>query len=879
MMKTDEIRAKFLDFFASKGHKVFPSDSLVPKDDPTVLFTSAGMNQFKPYFLGLRKDITRACSCQKCLRTDDLEKVGKTPAHHTFFEMLGNFSFGDYFKKEAITWAWEFVTRVLKIPAQKIWVSVYKDDKEAYEVWEKVVRFPSEKIVLLGEDKNFWPANALTQGPDGPCGPCSEIFYDWGEDFGCKKPDCSPACDCGRFVEVWNLVFTQYNRTEKDGRPVLEPLPSKNIDTGMGLERVASVLQNVRTNFEIDIFKPIIKEILALCKEKNPDRYHLNAIADHIRAASFAVGDGVYPSNEDRGYVIRKIIRKASWHGYKLGIREEFLYKLVPVVAGVMKSAYPELEKKRENIAQIIKAEEERFLNTLETGLEKIENLIQEVKARGENVIPGEKVFQLYDTFGFPYELTEEIAHQKGLELDHAGFEESLKKQRERSKEKSQLKQEIFTPNEVILTLPETEFIGYEKLTCEEEVLEILDEDLNKSLEGIKKGDSAVLVFKTTPFYGESGGQVGDQGIIYNSGFKGFVKDTKVNEGRILHFIEVQEGSLKKQDKVKLEVDKDKRMDTARNHTATHLLHYALRKVLGEHVEQSGSYVSWDGFRFDFTHFKALTPQELNWVEELVNLCVINNDPVNIKVMPFEEAKKEGVLALFTEKYKEIVRVIEIGDYSKELCGGTHVNSTGQIGLFKIVSESAVASGIRRIEAVTGRKAYSYIKEEEEILEELLMVLKTDKSRATEQLRNLIAKMKEMESQLMKYRLQELDSLAEKLLQESEEIEGVKYLSRKIDDDPKLLGVLVDKLREKGKKQTAVLLFTVKDEKLNLLLGFTPDLVDKGLDARQIIKKISPLIKGGGGGRKDFVQAGGRDYSRIEEVIKTVREEIISNLK
>ncbi|RKY36895.1 MAG: alanine--tRNA ligase, partial [Candidatus Omnitrophota bacterium] len=362
-MKTDDVRTKFLDFFRSKAHKVFPSDSLVPKDDPTVLFTSAGMNQFKPYFLGMRKDVSRACSCQKCLRTDDLEKVGKTPAHHTFFEMLGNFSFGDYFKQEAIIWAWEFVTEVLKIPPEKIWVSVYKDDKEAYEVWKDKVKFPEDRIVLLGEDKNFWPANALTQGPDGPCGPCSEIFYDWGEGFGCGKKDCSPACDCGRFVEVWNLVFTQYNRREKQGKPVLEPLPSKNIDTGMGLERIASVMQGVMTNFEIDIFRPIVNEIHALCKNKtDKDRFHINAIADHVRAITFAIGDGVYPSNEDRGYVVRKIIRKASWHGYKLGIRDEFLYRIVPVVVNVMKSAYPELEKKRENIAQIIKAEEERFL-------------------------------------------------------------------------------------------------------------------------------------------------------------------------------------------------------------------------------------------------------------------------------------------------------------------------------------------------------------------------------------------------------------------------------------------------------------------------------------------------------------------------------------
>ncbi len=879
-MKTDDIRIKFLDFFGNKGHKIFPSDSLVPKDDPTVLFTSAGMNQFKPYFLGIRKDVKRACSCQKCLRTDDLEKVGKTPAHHTFFEMLGNFSFGDYFKEEAIIWAWEFVTAVLKISPEKIWISVYKDDKEAYEVWKEKVKFPEGRIVLLGEDKNFWPANALTQGPDGPCGPCSEIFYDWGEEFGCGRKDCSPACDCGRFVEVWNLVFTQYNRREKQGKPVLEPLPSKNIDTGMGLERMASVMQGVITNFEIDIFQPIVDEIYALCKNKtDKDRFHINAIADHVRAVTFAIGDGVYPSNEERGYVIRKIIRKASWHGYKLGIHEEFLYKIVPIVVEVMKTAYPELENKRENIAQIIKAEEERFHNTLDTGLEKIEGIIAEISSRKEKVIPGDKVFQLYDTYGFPYELTKEIAEERGIKVDEEGFKELLTYQKKRSQEKSHLKQEIFNASQIILNLSETEFIGYEQLELEEEVVEILDENLSTTVESLNKDQRGVLVFKRTPFYGESGGQVGDRGLIYNSDFKGEVYDTKLNEDRILHYIQVIKGTVKKGDRVKLEVDKEKRLDTARNHTATHLLHYALRKVLGEHVEQAGSYVWWEGFRFDFTHFRPVSEQELKWIEELVNLCVINNDPVKIRIIPFQQAKKENVLALFTEKYKDIVRVVEIGDYSKELCGGTHLKFTGEIGLFKIVSESAVASGIRRITAVTGRWAYNYIREEEEVLEELVAMLKTDRKKAGKQLRNILVKMKDLETELTKCKLQQLDSVADELLQNAEQIKGIKYIWKRIDDDPKILGHIVDKIREKGKNNTAVVLFTVRDDKLNLLLGLTSDLVEKGVDGREIIKKISTLIKGGGGGRKDFIQAGGRDYSRIQEVKEVIKQEIISKLR
>lgn len=881
-MKTDQIRSAFLEFFASKGHKIFPSDSLVPSDDPTVLFTSAGMNQFKPYFLGLKKDLSRAASCQKCLRTDDLEKVGRTASHHTFFEMLGNFSFGDYFKEEAISWAWEFVSQVLRLPVQKIWVSVYQDDQEAYDIWTRKIALPQEKLVRLGQDKNFWPANAIENGPDGPCGPCSEIFYDLGENVGCRRAECNPGCDCGRFVEVWNLVFTQYNRRQEAEKGILEPLPTKNIDTGMGLERLASLLQGVRSNFEIDIFKPIVKEILLLSGRKEVELFHLYAIADHARAITFAISDGVFPSNEERGYVVRKLIRKAVWHAYKIGLEKLFLYKLIPLVASCMKSAYPELEQRREKIARIVKAEEERFQNTLEVGLARLDQLLQELKKSNQNFLSGEKAFQLYDTYGIPYELTRELAQENGFEVDEKGFQLALKAQKEKSRVRSQLKEEIFSrEKELLKNLPETDFVGYHSLSIESQIVGIYNKELSSKLPQLSPGEDGVLLLLSSPFYGEAGGQVGDKGQILGDTARAEVWDTQIRDRRILHFVKVKKGSFKPNQKVILEVDEERRLDIARNHTATHILQAALRKVLGEHVEQSGSYVGPERLRFDFTHFKALSRDEVKWVEEMVNSYIMQNDEVKTRVVPYELARKEGALAFFAQKYEEMVRVVEIGNYSRELCAGTHLKSTGQIGLFKIISESSSASGVRRIEAITGRKAFSWIKAQEELLDEISFQLKTDREREKilTQIKQLQRTLREQEKLIRKQSLAQLDGYLLNLIQSQQVIKGVNFIHSRLDEDGEFLAALIDKIKEKAGQNTAIVLYSFKKGKLLLLIGLTSDLVKRGLDARVLIKNIAGIIKGGGGGRPDFVQAGGKEISNIGEALERIKNDIQDGLK
>jgi len=882
-MKTDEIRKYFLDFFASKGHKVFPSDSLVPSDDKTVLFTSAGMNQFKPYFLGIKKDISCAVSAQKCLRTDDLIKVGRTSFHHTFFEMLGNFSFGDYFKEEAISWGWEFIKDVVGLAEDKIWVSVYEDDEESFKIWTKKIGFPEDKIARLGAGKNFWPANAITAGPNGPCGPCSEIFYDLGKEVGCGRIECNPGCDCGRFVEIWNLVFTQFNRTEKDGKGVLEPLPSKNIDTGMGLERIASVIQDVNTNFEIDIFKPIIDEIVSLIDKKGDLTFHINAIADHIRAVVFAIADGVFPSNEERGYVIRKIIRKAFWHGYKLGLDDTFLYKIVPVVVSVMKPAYPELEMRRENISRIVKAEEERFQNTLDTGLVKLNDLIKVEKGKNQNILPGEKVFQLYDTHGFPYELTAEIAHDAGFKIDSEGFKKALDNQRQRSKGKSNLANSVFIvkDKELLEDLPETEFLGYDLLKLESKVVGIFNFDLTQKLPMAKSGQDAVIVVEKSPFYAESGGQIADRGEISNNSFKAELYNTRIKDLRILHFVKVNKGSVRINDQVKLEVDVKKRLDTARNHTATHLLQAALRKILGEHVEQSGSFVGPDKLRFDFTHFKALTKDEISWIEKLVNSYVMENHKLNIVFLPFKQAKEEGALAFFTEKYRDEVRVVEISSISKELCGGTHVDYTGQIGLFKIISETSSSSGIRRIEAVTGNGALEYIEKEQELLSTVLEILKTDRSKAVEILENLFKTARLAGKRSREVDEKEIEKCVQELIAEAIKIRNVTFITGSLGEDKnkEFMARLLDRIKIKSGTNTAIVLYSIINDKPEFLIGLTDDLVKKGLNARDIVKVVSGFIKGGGGGRADFAQAGGKDASGMSKVIKKIREELEVKLK
>ena len=699
-METDKLRKKFLDFFRDKRHKIFSSDSLVPLD-PTVLFTSAGMNQFKPYFLGEKKDVKRATSCQKCLRTGDLDKVGKTPYHHTFFEMLGNFSFGDYFKKEAIEYAWEFLTSILNIKDEDLWVSVYRDDTESYDIWHKHMSIPKERIVKFGAKDNFWPSNAPEDGPDGPCGPCSEIFFDRGKDKGCGRKECNPSCSCGRFVEIWNLVFTQFNRSGKDN---LNPLPQKNIDTGMGLERMAAVLQGKYSNFEIDIFAPLIlyiKDVLGIKDTDSSTESIINAIADHLRAVTFAISDGVLPSNEERGYVIRKLIRKALWGGYSLGYKNIFVHKLVGKCTELMGNAYPKILTEENNISDIIRVEEERFMSSLSSAKSQFYVILKEFKKSGKNMLDGKTAFKLYDTYGFPLELTKNLAYENGLDVDEDGFRDMLRLQKESSRRQSMFAETIFTKDDYALD-KKTEFSGYSTLSKDATILALFKN--KKKVAFLEPEDRGAVLLDNTPFYPESGGQLADKGIIRTQEGEFIVDDVQKSNESILHIGKVSKGKISLTNCRAL-IDAKRRHALMRAHTATHLLQAALRNILGGHVTQQGSLVDEDKLRFDFSHFSALNSEQLRMVENKVNYFILRSDNVVKKVIDFDEAQKQGALAFFKDKYKNKVRVIFISDYSKELCGGTHVDNTAEIGSFIVLNEFSVSSGIRRIEAVVGNEA------------------------------------------------------------------------------------------------------------------------------------------------------------------------------
>ena len=882
MMTVNELRQKFLDFFESKAHRIIPSDSLIPATDPTLLFTGSGMNQFKEYFLGHNKDLRRAASCQKCLRTDDLDRVGKTPGHHTFFEMLGNFSFGDYFKEEAISWAWEFVTGELNLPKGRIWVSVYKEDDEAYTIWQKKVGVPKERIVRLGPKENFWPANAPLMGPNGPCGPCSEIFYDWGESFGCRKSNCNVDCNCGRFVEVWNLVFTQYDRKEVD---VLEPLPSKNIDTGMGLERMAAVLQGKRSNFEIDIFSPIVEAVKDILETRNTEIY---AIADHIRAVVFAISDGVLPSNEGRGYVVRKLIRRTFLRAETIGNKEPFIYKITPIVASTMKEPYPELKARRENIASVVLAEEERFRDTLESGTQILTETIGKLKKEKKKEIPGEVVFSLYDTYGFPLDLIESISARCGLAIEKEKYRIAMEEQRQRSKSKSQIAEGIFVGAEgiptghfvsgVVREVSPTVFKGYEKDEIETKVLLILKGEVKVKEAG--EGERVGLILDKTPFYGEAGGQIGDKGKIKNDNVELDVVDARMVEKRTVHIAEVVRGKIKVGDKVIALIDKDYRAAVARSHTATHLLQAALRKVLGPHVGQSGSWVGADRFRFDFTHFRAVDERELSRIEELVNENVMHDDKVDIQYMGLNQAKKEGALAIFGEKYEDRVRVVSIADYSKELCGGTHLDSTGKIRIFYITQEGSVASGIRRIEAVTGIAAYKKTKEDRQVIRDTLKLLNiSQRKKVIPALERIYSNLKDLEKKVKRLDLEKAKLLLDNIISQAKEIDGVKIVGSKIEKaDFALLRHLADLTIERA-KPCVVGLVSVLGEKVVLVTALSSDLVSRQLDARRIISALAEIIGGKGGGRVDFALGGGKDPSRIGELLEELPKIVERDLK
>lgn len=877
-MRADELREKFLGFFKDRGHKVVESDSLVPKDDPTVLFTPAGMNQFKKEFMGFDSGFRRAASSQRCLRTDDLDKVGKTSAHHTFFEMLGNFSFGDYFKREAIAWAWEFLTKELKISPDKLRVSVYYEDDEAYNIWKDNIGFAEDRIVRLGDKDNFWPAEAKEKGPNGPCGPCSEIFYDFGPQTGCGEKSCDPSCSCGRFVEIWNLVFTQFNRKDAG---VLEPLPNKNIDTGMGLERLAAVMQGKQNNFETELFQPLIIQIRRQAKIENGGEEaagkFICAVADHLRAAVFSIYDGITPSNEGRGYIVRKIIRKSVMHLRSLGIERPFLNGLVAPLAEIMRKPYPDLALRQDDIAQVILNEEVNFINTLKLSGILLDAELEKVK-KELNSLPiidgfvsasavisralGVSAFKLYDTNGIPLEVTRNELAERRIKVEEdfeEAFQEELDKQKNLSKISSKMKGDVFDAKGLGLKLEATRFLGYRDDSCRALITAVLKD--GKEAEEAIAGADFEIALDQTPFYAESGGQVGDTGRLKSGESVFEVVNTHKIDNVFLHKGRVLSGSFKKGGAVSAEIDAQRRLNIARNHTATHILQAALRQVLGSHVQQQGSLVAEDKLRFDFTHFKSLSKEEIARVEALANDYVSSAQAVECREMTLKDARKTGALAFFEEKYGENVRVIGIGGISMELCGGTHLDNAGKIGRIKITGESSVASGIRRIEAVTAGFAEDFIKEEN-----LRKGRELDK-------KNKLKEMKELEKKRSLEAGTRVQQAAPLLAAKAEEINGVNLVySLEPGMDMNALRSLADKVKEKLNKGLVVL--GSQDEtgqKACLVVAVTGDLLERGMDAAALIRQIAPLIGGSGGGRKDFAQAGGTKPENFKLAFEELR--------
>lgn len=866
-MKTDELREQFLTFFESKGCVRRPSDVLVPRWDPSVLFTPAGMNQFKDHFLGRCKlEFTRATTCQKCLRTGDIENVGRTAYHHTFFEMLGNFSFGDYFKREAIHWAWEFLTdkKWLGLDPEKISATVYVDDDEAASIWIDEVGLPPERVTRMGEDENFWPANAPSQGPDGVCGPCSEIYYEtpWGK------------------VEIWNLVFTQYNRV---GPPPnnLRPLPSKNIDTGMGLERTAAVLQGVESNFHIDIIRPIVEAAADVCHVKydpaSDAGRRLRRIADHIRACAFAIHENVTPSPNKQGYVIRRLIRRAALDGHRLGVREPFFYKLVPIVAEMMANPYPELQETIPRVSAVIRGEEENFFNVLEAGLEKIEKLFQEMERKNRGVVSGAEAAELYQTFGFPPELLETLAAERNYAFDWEGYR--------RETERHGIESGAGQKKEVFYTGPldslkkaglESQFVGYETTEVPDaRVIGLIAAGcLCDSVEEKDHGDPLAVVLDKTPFYGEMGGQVGDRGELLGPGVRFEVIDSKIESGFTVHYGHLREGKLALGQTVTARVDTARRQGIRRAHTATHLLHYALQTVLGKHAQQQGSKVDDDLLRFDFGHPSAVKTDELDKIEAEVNRRILEAAPVNVAFMPLSEARKLGAMMLFGEKYPDVVRVVTVGDYSKELCGGTHLDHAGQVGLFKIIGEESVAAGTRRITALTGWKAYEYVRDLSRTVSEASVALNVPPAEVPARIQATLRELRQLRKQLASGG-RAISVSADQLLSQAEEVDGVRLVISEIPTpDPDAMRQLIDQLRRKEVPVAVLLAAKQADEgKVVLVAGVSRDLTKRGLDAVKWVRTVAGVVGGGGGGRADLAQAGGKLLDKLPEALTLAREE------
>jgi alanyl-tRNA synthetase len=878
MMTSNEIREKFLSFFESKGHTRVASSSLVPHNDPTLLFANAGMNQFKEVFLGLKKlPFKRATTSQKCVRAggkhNDLESVGRTARHHTFFEMLGNFSFGDYFKREAIAYAWEFLTEVLGLPKDKLWVSIYEEDDEAFELWQKVAKIPAERIVRMGEKDNFW-----SMGDTGPCGPCSEIYIDRGEDHRCDAEECKIGkCDCDRWRELWNLVFMQYNRDENG---TLTPLPRPSIDTGMGLERIATVMQDVYSNYDTDLLRPIIAFVENMTGKKyyGDDRgFPFRVIADHSRAITFLISDGVVPGNEGRSYVLRRILRRAARYGRELDLNEPFLYKIIPHVVSLMECAYPELRKNLDYVQKVVKFEEERFNETLSDGLKMLSEGISRLEQEHKAVVPGEMAFMLYDTYGFPLDLTRDIAQEKGFSVDIKSFEELMEKQREKAKAARKESYKIDELFETLAPLPPTEFLGYDRLESEGQVqLIISNQEPVESFDD--KSREVVLVLDKTPFYGESGGQVGDTGIIENDDFRFRVVNTqKTPDGKFYHIGRIEKGEVSIKDMVMARVDADRRKDIARNHSATHLLHKALKQVLGEHVNQAGSLVNDTRLRFDFSHHSAMTQEELKQTEGKVNEAILSNLPVKVDITTVQDAQKHGAIALFGEKYGEKVRMVSMGDYSIELCGGTHVKSTSEIGLFKIVSESSIGAGLRRIEAVTGKNLINYLDVTLQNLSDAAALLKTSPQELSQKINELIERLKDREREIESLSQQAINAQIEDIFSKKVDLDGVEVIysrvkAREMDDLRKMSDALRQKL-----KSGIIVLGSVSGEKVNFVASVSEDLTKKGYHAGNIVKQVASIAGGGGGGRRDFAQAGGKNPDKLDEALNSVPQ-ILSTL-
>src|SRR3990170_660765 len=868
MITSADIRRSFFEYFGKNEHTVVTSSSLIPQDDPTLLFTNAGMVQFKRVFTGEEvRSYKRAVSIQKCLRAggkhNDLENVGFTARHHTFFEMLGNFSFGDYFKKEAIGLSWEFLTRVLGLPAEKLWVSVYKNDDEAYDLWLKMIGIPQERLVRLGEKDNFWQ-----MGDTGPCGPCSEIIIDQGPGAGCGRPECAVGCDCDRYLELWNLVFMQYER-KVSGE--LIPLPKPSIDTGMGLERITAVVQGVKSNYDSDLFMPLIK---AISREAGVpyDSAHtvsIRVIADHLRAATFLISDGVMPANEGRGYVLRRIMRRGARHARLIGIHEPFLYRNADHVIDLMKGHYPELYMNREIISTVIHREEEGFINTLEQGMKILDEVISAVKERGTKTIPGETLFKLYDTYGFPLDITAEIARENELVLDEAGFRNAMDTQRERARRAWVGEEKIKPIYRSLKSLVATEFVGYEHIESRGKVAAIIKDGVN--VERADSGAEIEVIFDKTPFYGESGGQVGDKGVGIGPEGGIDIVDTIKPLDIIVSKAHVNNGSIVVGEEWVLKVNKGTRQGTARSHTATHMLQAALKQILVEHVKQAGSLVAPDRLRFDFLHFKPLSEGEIRDIEGILNEKIMDNVPVITDVMDIDNALKGGATALFGEKYGDKVRVVQVQDLSKELCGGTHCKATGDIGVIKIISESGIASGVRRIEAFTGEASLKYLNDTEVRLEEICEAVKANPDDVAAKTDRLISTVKEQEKEIARLKEMLAASKAKDVTSEIREVAGIKVLSKKVD------GMNIDELRNFGDSLRSrigsgiVSVGAEVDGKAAILVMVTKDLTEK-FNARDIINEIAGIVDGRGGGRPDMAQAGGKRPEGLNEALNKVAE-------